>query len=87
MYEVIDSSLADIKYALDPTYTPEDVAVLDKRSTLATDVMGVKYLPGAHKRRASLLALPHERRAPSHSPPPSLWPHACMVLCVCPCFT
>ena len=46
MYEVIDSSLSDIKYALDPSYTLDEIEKLDQRSTLATDVMGVKYLPG-----------------------------------------
>jgi hypothetical protein len=46
LYEVVDSSLDDIRYALSPTYTPEEIAMLDKQSTLATDVMGVQYLPG-----------------------------------------
>jgi hypothetical protein len=50
MYEVIDSSLSDIKYALDPSYDAEEVKMLDKRSTLASDIMGVKYLPGECRR-------------------------------------
>ena len=29
-YEVVDSSLEDIKRALDPRYSPEDIATLDK---------------------------------------------------------
>ena len=48
LYEVIDSSLDDIRFALSPKYTEEDISVLDKKSTLATDVMGVQYLPGVY---------------------------------------
>lgn len=46
LYEVTDSSLDDIRAALSPKYTEEDILALDKKSTLATDVMGVQYLPG-----------------------------------------
>lgn len=45
-YEVIDSSLDDIKFALQPTFTPEEVAALDQNRTLSTDVKGVRYLRG-----------------------------------------
>lgn len=45
-YEVIDSSLDDIKASLDPRFTPEQIASLDHSSTLARDVYGVAYLPG-----------------------------------------
>jgi hypothetical protein len=61
MYEVIDSSLSDIKYALDPAYSSEDIAALDQRSTLASDVMGVKYLPGMLRISPRCLPMPHRR--------------------------
>lgn len=45
-YEVVDSSLQDLKRALFPSYNPEDIRELDTNKILATDVHGVKYLPG-----------------------------------------
>ncbi|CAN0023950.1 unnamed protein product [Ectocarpus sp. 12 AP-2014] len=45
-YEVVDSSLEDIKRALDPRYSPEGIAALDKNTTLSRDQYGVAYLPG-----------------------------------------
>ncbi|KAG5184893.1 hypothetical protein JKP88DRAFT_257423 [Tribonema minus] len=45
-YEVVDSSLDDIKRALFPSYAPRDMAALDRNTTLARDQYGVAYLPG-----------------------------------------
>lgn len=45
-YEVVDSSLDDIKRALFPTFAPQDIARLDANTTLVRDVHGVSYLPG-----------------------------------------
>ena len=45
-YEVIDSALDDIKEALNPTYTSNQVQLMDNVSNLARDVGGVEYLPG-----------------------------------------
>ena len=45
-YEVVDSSLDDIKRALFPTFSPPDIARLDANTTLVRDVHGVSYLPG-----------------------------------------
>eukprot|EP00611_Tribonema_gayanum_P023279 TRINITY_DN4868_c0_g1_i3.p1 TRINITY_DN4868_c0_g1~~TRINITY_DN4868_c0_g1_i3.p1 ORF type:complete len:383 (-),score=125.60 TRINITY_DN4868_c0_g1_i3:706-1794(-) len=45
-YEVVDSSLDDIKRALFPSYAPRDMAALDCNTTLARDQYGVAYLPG-----------------------------------------
>lgn len=45
-YEVVDSSLEDIKRALDPRFTPKDITNLDKNTTLSRDQYGVAYLPG-----------------------------------------
>ncbi|CAN0160953.1 unnamed protein product, partial [Phaeothamnion confervicola] len=45
-YEVVDSSLADIKRALDPRFSAADVARLDNNTTLVRDQYGVAYLPG-----------------------------------------
>ena len=46
-YEVIDSSLSDIKYALNPTFTKEETAKLDHNTTsfLTVDGSG-RYIPG-----------------------------------------
>lgn len=46
MYEVLDSSLSDIKYALNPTFSDAQVAQLSSNKTLSTDILGVSYLPG-----------------------------------------
>ncbi|RHY28914.1 hypothetical protein DYB32_005598 [Aphanomyces invadans] len=45
-YEVTDLSLAPIKNALRPSFTPEYIASLDTNRTLAQDSFGVSYLPG-----------------------------------------
>ncbi|CAN0268739.1 unnamed protein product, partial [Hapterophycus canaliculatus] len=45
-YEVVDSSLEDIKRALDPRYSPKAIEALDKNTTLSRDQYGVAYLPG-----------------------------------------
>lgn len=45
-YEVIDSSLDDIKVSLCPIYSIQDVAKLDSNGSLSRDVHGVTYLPG-----------------------------------------
>jgi U4/U6.U5 tri-snRNP-associated protein 2 len=45
-YEVKNKSLDDIKYVVDPTYTKEDVAKLDKEVRDAWDLMGKRYRPG-----------------------------------------
>ncbi|KAF9581381.1 hypothetical protein BGW38_001628, partial [Lunasporangiospora selenospora] len=45
-YEVTDSSLSDIKYVLDPRYTPAQVAALDKNASLSYDLNRKSYLPG-----------------------------------------
>ncbi|KAI9105745.1 hypothetical protein DFS34DRAFT_27631 [Phlyctochytrium arcticum] len=45
-YEVIDNTLNDIKYVLNPTFTPEQVALLDKVNPYAYDLNNKRYLPG-----------------------------------------
>ncbi|KAL1965653.1 hypothetical protein VTN77DRAFT_5330 [Rasamsonia byssochlamydoides] len=45
-YEVKSKSLDDIKYVVDPTYTKEEVAKLDKEVRDAWDLMGRRYRPG-----------------------------------------
>ena len=45
-YEVQDTSLQDLKLALQPTFTPAEIANLDSQSTLAEDVHHSSYLPG-----------------------------------------
>src|SRR3546814_209560 len=45
-YEVVDSSLDDIKSSLNPRFSAAEIAALDHSSTLARDVYGVAYLPG-----------------------------------------
>lgn len=45
-YEVVDSSLDDIKYNLRPTFSDGEVAALDDNTTLSQDIFGVSYLPG-----------------------------------------
>ena len=46
MYEVVDASLADIKFALHPSFPPARIAAMDRDTRLSTDVSGVSYLPG-----------------------------------------
>jgi U4/U6.U5 tri-snRNP-associated protein 2 len=46
-YEVLDSSLDDIKRCLQPVFTHEEIMALSRdNTTLARDVHGVSYLPG-----------------------------------------
>ncbi|KAI8894169.1 hypothetical protein BC833DRAFT_530919 [Globomyces pollinis-pini] len=45
-YEVNDSSLDDIKYQIQPTYTMEQVKQLDKKLLISNDLHGKQYLPG-----------------------------------------
>ncbi|KAG0053562.1 hypothetical protein BGZ83_000846 [Gryganskiella cystojenkinii] len=45
-YEVTDSSLDDIKYVLDPRFTPAQVAALDKTARQAFDLNRKPYIPG-----------------------------------------
>lgn len=46
MYEVVDPSLADIQYVLNPTYTEEDVKKIDDSNTWASALDGTEYMPG-----------------------------------------
>jgi U4/U6.U5 tri-snRNP-associated protein 2 len=45
-YEVTSASLADIKYVVDPRYTKEEVAKLDREEKTAWDLGGKQYIPG-----------------------------------------
>ncbi|KAF9166916.1 hypothetical protein DFQ26_006443 [Actinomortierella ambigua] len=45
-YEVNDPSLDDIKYVLDPRFTPDQVAKLDKNTGLSYDLHRKQYIPG-----------------------------------------
>jgi U4/U6.U5 tri-snRNP-associated protein 2 len=45
-YEVVDSSLDDIKYLLDPTFTPDQIANLDNNTAYSRCLDGTQYLPG-----------------------------------------
>ena len=45
-YEINDPSLSDIRAALHPTYSQNDIEQIDSLSTLSRDLFGVKYLPG-----------------------------------------
>jgi len=45
-YEVIDSSLEDIKYLLNPTFTTEQITKLDKNVNRSRCLDGTDYLPG-----------------------------------------
>lgn len=45
-YEVIDSSMDDVKYLLDPTFTKEQIKNLDKNVTLSRCLDKTEYLPG-----------------------------------------
>ncbi|KAL0281029.1 UNVERIFIED_CONTAM: hypothetical protein PYX00_002148 [Menopon gallinae] len=45
-YEIIDSSLDDIKYVLNPTFTTEQINNLDKSDKLSRAIDGTLYLPG-----------------------------------------
>ncbi|CAM9221693.1 unnamed protein product [Discosporangium mesarthrocarpum] len=45
-YEVLDSSLEDVKRALDPRFARKDILQLDRNTILSRDQYGVAYLPG-----------------------------------------
>eukprot|EP01041_Mallomonas_annulata_P006205 gene6205-12574_t len=45
-YEIIDSSLDDLKKCLHPRFSDSEIRNLDSNSSLARDVHGVSYLPG-----------------------------------------
>jgi U4/U6.U5 tri-snRNP-associated protein 2 len=45
-YEVIDSSLDDIKYVLNPTFTLEQIKSLDKNTKMSRAYDNTLYLPG-----------------------------------------
>ncbi|CAG0914634.1 unnamed protein product [Notodromas monacha] len=45
-YEIKDSSLDDIKYVLNPTFTKEAIQALDRNEKLSRSVDGSVYLPG-----------------------------------------
>ena len=45
-YEVIDSSLDDIKYVLNPTFTLEQISALDKNTKMSRAYDNTLYLPG-----------------------------------------
>ncbi|CAG8481004.1 12765_t:CDS:10 [Racocetra fulgida] len=52
-YEVKDSSLNDIKYVLHPTFTGEQVALLDQNTKHSYDLNNKKYLPGLNNVKAN----------------------------------
>ncbi|XP_067008318.1 ubiquitin carboxyl-terminal hydrolase 39 [Anabrus simplex] len=45
-YEIIDSSLDDIKYVLNPTFTSEQIRSMDTSDKLSRAIDGTMYLPG-----------------------------------------
>ncbi|KFM79751.1 U4/U6.U5 tri-snRNP-associated protein 2, partial [Stegodyphus mimosarum] len=45
-YEIIDSSLDDITYVLKPTFTEEEISVLDTNDKLSRAYNGTTYMPG-----------------------------------------
>ncbi|XP_039276652.1 U4/U6.U5 tri-snRNP-associated protein 2 isoform X2 [Nilaparvata lugens] len=45
-YEIVDSSLDDIKYVLNPTFTSEHIKQLDSSNKLSRAIDGTLYLPG-----------------------------------------
>jgi len=45
-YEIVDSSLDDIKRCMDPQFNSSDIVELNENTSLARDVHGVSYLPG-----------------------------------------
>ncbi|CAH2068315.1 unnamed protein product, partial [Iphiclides podalirius] len=44
-YEVIDSSLNDIKYVLNPIFTPEQIKQLDTNTKMSRAIDGTMYMP------------------------------------------
>jgi len=45
-YEIIDSSLDDIKYVLNPTFPPENISILDVADKVSRSCDGTLYRPG-----------------------------------------
>jgi len=45
-YQIFDSSLNDIKEALQPTFSKDEMSNLDKQTVLSRDLFGKRYLPG-----------------------------------------
>ena len=45
-YEIIDSSLDDIKYVLNPTFPPENISLLDVVDKVSRSCDGTLYRPG-----------------------------------------
>uniref|UniRef100_A0A0A9W861 Ubiquitin carboxyl-terminal hydrolase 39 n=2 Tax=Lygus hesperus TaxID=30085 RepID=A0A0A9W861_LYGHE len=45
-YEIVDSSLDDIKYVLNPTFTSDHIRTLDNTDKLSRAIDGTLYLPG-----------------------------------------
>uniref|UniRef100_A0AC34QND0 UBP-type domain-containing protein n=1 Tax=Panagrolaimus sp. JU765 TaxID=591449 RepID=A0AC34QND0_9BILA len=45
-YEIIDPSLEDIQYVLKPSYTPEDIKLMDKNTKMSLAFDNTKYYPG-----------------------------------------
>lgn len=45
-YEIIDSSLDDIKFVLNPVFSPESIAALDVNVKLSRAIDGSMYMPG-----------------------------------------
>ncbi len=45
-YEIIDSSLNDIKYAFKPVYSKSEIDEIDRQTSLSRDLFGKRYLPG-----------------------------------------
>lgn len=45
-YEIIDSSLDDIKYVLNPTFVQKSIDTLDQTDKMSRSVDGTLYLPG-----------------------------------------
>ncbi|CAG8701799.1 9221_t:CDS:10, partial [Gigaspora rosea] len=58
-YEVKDSSLNDIKYVLHPTFTEEQVALLDQNTKHSYDLNNKKYLPANDYVNVVIQALAH----------------------------
>ncbi len=45
-YEIHDTSLSDVRAALHPQFTPEQIDSLDSNTQLSRDLLGRRYLPG-----------------------------------------
>ena len=45
-YEIKDPSLQDIRAALHPSFTPDQIASIDSNTELSRDLFGRRYLPG-----------------------------------------